>query len=80
MSQNRKLSDQHCYIDNDGIPHFVTAKEAQRLICSGAYPAGEYHGRPCIVSPSADVRELRKLTPRVQGEKLGFAGMQLVAK
>ena len=80
MSQNRKLSDQYTYIDPDGIPRFVTAKEAQRLIDSGAYPAGEYHGRPCIVSPSADVRVWKMQTVRVQGEKLGFAGMQLVGR
>ena len=48
------------YIDAEGKPSHVTARQAQMLVDSGvAFPAGEYQGRPCVVFAGADVRELK---------------------
>ena len=69
------------YVDSEGRERLVRRNEAVRLVKAGAQPAGVWRGRSLIIAPNiGEMRELRKVTQKNCGEKIGFTGMQLVAK
>jgi len=66
------------YVDPQGRDRLVTRNQASSLIASGAEPCGEKNGYPCIAAKKQAL-VWRKITPRTpSGEKLGYAGMELV--